>query len=145
MLGLFTKNRKKEEAISIGEFAHQHKNLIIIVADPKDDTIFAAYNDRFASGKLKTSAGKDARIIRDMMANTALFDSNIDRFLMGLTDVLKIRRLSYGVNNFLQYLDGALYNIAMKHRKNAAAEVPKGSIPSPLGTAADVVDPGKLQ
>jgi len=141
MKGFFTKDKKKE-AIAVGEFAHQNKHLIVIVADPKDDTIFVAYNDNFVSGRIRGMEGDKVHIVRDLMTSARLFDSEIDRFLMGLVEVLKIRRLSAGVNNFLQYLDGALYNISRRHREKAASEVPKGSIKSPLGTVADVVDPG---
>lgn len=144
MLGIFSSKKKAaEQSISIGEFAHQHKDLIVIVADPKDDTIFVAYNDRFSSGRLKTSAGSNAHIVAGLMKSANLFDSNIDRFLMGLVDVLKIRHMSFAVNNFIQYLDGALYNISKSHRGKVAADVPEnGAIKSPL-SVADVVDPAK--
>lgn len=128
--------RKKSDSVAVGEFAHQHKDLIIIVADPKDDTIFVAYKDRFASGRIRVPEGKDARVIRDMMKNSRLFDSEIDRFLMSLVDVLKINRLSFGVNNFLQFLDGALYNISQRHRKAAKGGPIEGAIKSPYVKAA---------
>lgn len=141
MKGLFTKNKKEAEAIAVGEFAHQNKHLIVIVADPKDDTIFVAYNDSFVSGRIRGMEGDKVHILRDLMASARLFDSEIDRFLMGLVEVLKIRRLSVGVNNFLQYLDGALYNISRRHREKVLTDVPEGSVKSPL-TVGDVVDPG---
>lgn len=142
MRGLFTKRSKENEAIAVGEFAHQNKHLIVIVADPKDDSIFVAYNDNFVSGRIRGIEGDKVHIVRDLMASARLFDSEIDRFLMGLMEVLKVRRLSAGVNNFLQYLDGALYNISRRHREKVATDVPEGSIKSPL-TVADVVDPGR--
>lgn len=126
------KRDRKAKSIEVGEFAHQHKDLIIIVADPKDDTIFVAYNDRFAAGRIKTEQGTDARIIRDLMRSSRLFDSQIDRFLMGLMDVLKVNRFSRGVNNFLQYIDGALYNISQRHREKFTGTPPAGSVESPL-------------
>lgn len=131
MKNLFSKRDRKAESLAVGEFAHAHKDLIIIVADPADDSIFVAYNDRFTSGRIRTADGKEARIVRDLMSTSKFFDSNIDRFLMGLADVLQVKRLSFGVNNFLQYLDGALYNISMRHRKKQPA-AGEGSLPSPL-------------
>lgn len=126
---LFQKD-KKEESIAVGEFAHQHKNLIVIVADPEDDTIFVAFNDRFASGKIKTTDGKNARVVRDLMRTSDLFSSNIDRFLMSLVEVLRVRHMNAGVNNVLQYLDGALYNISQRHRMAVKGGPARGESPA---------------
>lgn len=128
--------KKKElESIAVGEFAHQHKDLIIIVADPADDTIFVSYNDKFASGKIKTTEGKHAFVLKGLMETSDLFETNIDRFVASLVDVMKIKRMSVGMNNFLQYIDGALYNISNKHRKSAKGGPQDGAVKSPVSMA----------
>lgn len=132
--------RTHEQKVAVGEFAHQNPDLIVIIADPKDDTVFVAYDDRFVSGRMKTEQGTDARILKDLMRSSRLFDSQIDRFLMGLMDVLKVRRMTYGVNNLLQFIDGALYNISQRHREKFTGQPHEGSVESPLN-AADVVGP----
>lgn len=135
----FSRKRNTEQKVAVGEFAHQNPDLIVIVADPKDDTIFVAYNDRFVSGRIRTEQGTDARIIKDLMRTSRLFDSQIDRFLMGLMDVLKVSQMSVGVNNFLQFIDGALYNISQRHREKFTGHPREGSVKSPLN--ADSVGP----
>lgn len=135
----FLKNRSRQN-YEVGEFAHANENLIIIAMDPKDDSIFVAYNNRFVGGRIKNADGKKAHIVKDLLKHS-LFDSTVDGVLMSLMDTFKIRRLTAGVNNVMQFLDGALYKIAQSHRKNTkSAGVPDGAVKSPL-SVTDVVDP----
>lgn len=120
---------KDKKNIQIGEFAHQNKKMIIIVADPKDDTIFVSYNDRMVSGRIRDNKGDNIHILKDLLKHSA-FDSGIDKFLMSIVDVMKINKLSIGVNNFLHFIDGALYNISKRHRENKKKE--DGLIKSPI-------------
>ena len=143
-MGIFKTNQDvRKEALEIREFAHARKNQIVIVADPKDDRIFVGYNDRFVTGRIKTEKGDSAKILQDMMKSSALFDSHIDRFLMGLSNVMRFRKLTHGVNNFLQFLDGALYNISQRHReKTKTSAKEKGLVKSPIQMRRPGSSPG---
>lgn len=136
---LFFRDRTKQR-YEVGEFAHANANLLIIVMDPKDDTIFVAHNNRFVGGKIKAPDGQHAHIVDDVLRSSSAFKKRIDGVLMAIMDTLRIRRLSYGVNNVLQFIDGALFNIAQRHVKKQSVGMPEGTVESPL-SVADVVGP----
>ena len=146
-MNLFNKKVADEKLrLEIGEFAHANKNLLIIIADPKDDTIYVTYKDKFVSGRIKTSEGGRVHLVSDVL-NASVFHKEIDRFLMSIMETLQIRRMTAGLNNFLQFIDGALFNLSMRHRGKSPtaapkSEVEKGAIKSPFFATAEV-DPEK--
>lgn len=129
-------NRRQKQRYEVGEFAHANKNLLVIVADPADDSIFVAYKDQFVGGRIKGKTGDPSGVVKDLLRHTT-FERRVDSFLLGLADSLVLKKLSSGANNFLQFLDGALFNIAQRHRDS----VPKGSILSPI--QPEKVEPGR--
>jgi hypothetical protein len=141
-LRLFKKPESEEKESSvemqIADFAHAHKDLLVIVAFPHDDQIFIGHNDKHVFGRIKTVEGSKAHIVRDLL-RASTFDREIDRFVVALMEAMRVRRMTAAVNNFLQFIDGALYNIARKHRQgriraviDAAKPTDPGAVPSPF-------------
>lgn len=133
----FLKQNRTAQSVAVGEFAHQHSNLLVIVADPADDTVFVAFKDQFVGGRIKDRDGKNIGIIKDML-NASTFESRVDSFLLGLADAIKLRKLTAGANNVLQFLDGALFNIAQRHRQAEGGRVLSTLQPDP-------VEPGRVK
>lgn len=102
---LFFYNRKM---LTVQQFAHKHRSYLVIVCDPKDDTIFVSYKDKHISAKIKSVDGKNHHVVKRVLKHS-YFKTEIDRFLGGLIDALKCS-LPDGIN-FYQFIDGALYNI----------------------------------
>lgn len=125
MLGVF-KNKKME----IGEFAEANRNLLVIVADPKDDTLFVAYNGKFAGGRLKDKSGAKAGAIKEMLSSSTYFQSTMDSLMISLVDLLQLPKLTKGANTFFHFIDGAIFNIAESHRTAQAEK--SGHVKSPL-------------
>lgn len=141
MIPIFRRDQKKQR-YEVGEFAHANSNLLVIVMDPKDDSIFCAYNNRVAGGRIKMPDGKQSHVVRDLLKQSR-FASNIDGTLMSIMDTLQLRRLSWSVNNVLQFIDGALWNISRRHvHKIKEARLPEGTEKSPL-QPEDLVGPRK--
>lgn len=140
MFNPFKKKNNSERNLLVGEFAHAQPDMIIIVADPKDDTIFVAYNNKFVSGRIRSAEGNKIHIVNDVLKQST-FNGGIDKFIMALVDIMKIKKLTSGVNNFLQFIDGSLYNLSQRHRSNVIAKMdtPKpGAIKSPYVAVAKV-------
>lgn len=136
----FLKDRSKQK-YEVGEFAHANSNLLIIVMDPKDDTIFVAHKNRVAGGRIKAPDGSKSFVIQDLLKNSR-FDKTIDGVLMGIMEVLQIKRMQRATNTVMQFLDGALFNIAKRHKfkKSQTEAEAAGAVKSPI-SAADVVGP----
>lgn len=106
--------KRKKQKYEINEFMHRNKNLLIIVADPKDDTVFVGYKDKRTGGKIVSMKGDKPNLVKNVL-KSAGFDRHIDDFLIGLAEAIGVKKLVHA-NNFLQYLDGALFNLAKKSR-----------------------------
>jgi hypothetical protein len=100
--------------MDVQRFAHTHKNYLVIVCDPKDDTIFVSYRDKQVAGMIKSMDGKNHKVIKNLIKHST-FDREIDRFLGGIIDVLKTPLKS--ASDFLKFLDGALFNISQSLKK----------------------------
>lgn len=100
--------------LTIQQFAHQHKNYLVIIADPKDDNIFVSYKDKQVSGKISSADGLHHEVVRRVLAHSS-FNSAIDRFLGGIIDVLKCP-IEWG-SDFYKFIDGALFNISQAFSK----------------------------
>ncbi len=78
----------------LGDFAHENKDLLIIVADPATDLIFVAYQDKLVLGQVKSlEGGKDMGIVKNVLKKSALkgnFDLAMDFFLAAIADRLKL-------------------------------------------------------
>lgn len=104
---------------SIGEFANANSDLLVIVCDPRSDNLFMSYGGVVAMNKIKGVDGKKMTVVKDVLKHS-LFKSRIDTFLGGLIDFMKLDDTLPGVNQFLQWIDGSLFNIAKKLRLNKA-------------------------
>jgi len=104
--------RKKKREKSVGEFLIDNKRLLIIVADPQTDKLIMGYKGKIAVSKIKTHDGKNGHIVRKMLKHSQ-FKNNIDQFLQGLSTAMKLKVLETLENNqFLHWIDGAIYNIS---------------------------------
>ncbi len=108
--------RLKRKMLTIQDFAHMHRKYLVIVADPKDDSIFVSYRDKQITGVIKSADGFHHEIVKKVLKSST-FNSQIDRFLGGVVEILQCS-LENG-NNFYQFLDGALFNISKALRKKA--------------------------
>lgn len=100
---------------------HANKDLLIIVADPKDDSVFVSYNDKHAGGKIASLKGDKPRLVKNILKSSG-FDRHIDDFLISLAEAIGVKKL-VDANNFLQFLDGALFNLAKRSRTKSHKEV----------------------
>lgn len=121
---------KRDEQLSreIPEFMHKHKDLLLIVCDPKTDTIFASYKDSMISGKIKSPTGKNLEVVRNVL-RASRFEDTQDLFFTSLIEVLQLP-VRKG-NQFLMFLDAALFNIAKSLRKRKSGPI-KGAVKSPF-------------
>lgn len=103
------KHDRKTRAVTT--FAHRHRNLLVIVMDPSDDTVFASYKDRQVYNKLKTADGENHRIIKSVLKMSS-FRSRIDYFLTSFVDIMQTPIKHPDVNQLMAWIDGAVYNIA---------------------------------
>lgn len=115
--------------LSIQEFAHHHKNYLVIVCDPKDDTMFMSFRDKNVCGKIKSQDGIDHRVVKNVLKHST-FEREVDRILGGIVDALTVKAdrcreckqvihtPSQWANSFYSFIDGALFNISRALRKN---------------------------
>ena len=103
-------NRKKRLAFTLPEFAHNNKDLLIIVADPKTDLLFVSYHDKTATGRIKDAKSLRPHIVKDMMRMTD-FDDTVMGFLVSIAEILKLKSIKYG-NEILKQVENAIWNIA---------------------------------
>lgn len=128
-------NRDERALFTIQEFAHQNKNLLIIVADPKTDRMFVAHQDRFVNAQIKSPDGKKTHVVRDVVRYSQ-FHKSIDMFITSLVETLKLPLWKGGANQFYQFIDGAIFNIAKSLRKPPKPQEP-GAVPSPFVEARE--------
>lgn len=77
----------------LGDFAHNNRELLIIVADPETDQMFVAYKDKMILGKIKSVEGNAMTVVRDVLRNSKLktdFDRAVDFFVAGMVDLLHL-------------------------------------------------------
>lgn len=122
-------------AHGVPDFAHQNKDLLVIICDPKSDNIFVAYNDALVSGRIKSiKTNKKAFIVRNVL-KFSKFKSEVDGFLGALVETLHLP-VEKG-NDFLQFLDGALYNIS-RNLRSTEKSTPTAAPPSSNSGAVGV-------
>lgn len=118
--------KKFKERLAVDEFAHKHKNLVVIVLDPEDDTLFMAYRDQRVYNKIKTADGQNHHIVKSVM-KAGRFKSNIDFFLVAIIEILKVKLTHPAMQDLIKWVDGATYSISQRlsKLKNEDAMFPK--------------------
>ncbi len=114
-------SRDARNLYTIREFGHVNKNLLIIVADPKTDRIYAMHGDRFVNGRIKDPTGKKSRVVKDVLKYSQ-FHKTIDQYITSLMETLHLPILKG--NHFFKFIDGAIFNIAKSSRKNSGKGIP---------------------
>lgn len=105
----------------LGAFAHENRECLIIVADPKTDYLFVAYKDKMVLGKLKSIDGKEMSVVQGVLRHSIMkskFDAAMGPFIGGLVDVLKLG-LDKG-NQFYAFIADVLF--AFQPKAKAWAE-----------------------
>lgn len=121
-------NKDERQLYTIKEFAHANKNLLIIVCDPDSDRMFVSHKDRFVNGRIKSAKGIKTHVVKDVLKYSR-FHVTIDQFISSLVETLHLPVWKGGANQFFQFIDGAVFNIA----KNLRKHVKKGkAVPSPF-------------
>src|SRR3990167_4059064 len=92
----------------VKDFAHENKKFLIIAADPKTNQVFCGYGDKMVLAELKDKYGQSWPIVRSMLSKTR-FATGIDIFLGWIITALEVP--SYAFKQFLQFIDGAIFNI----------------------------------
>lgn len=105
----------KRKIMDVQRFAHSHKNYLVIVCDPKDDTMFMSYRGKQISSQIKCMDGKNHHVLKNLLKDST-FEREIDRFIGGITDALKAPMKGLH-NTFYSWLDGGLFNIAKALKK----------------------------
>jgi len=109
--------RKKAREKCIGDFMIDNKRLLIIVADPQTDKLMMSYKGKVVVSKIKGADGKQKHIVRKMLKHSQ-FNNNIDQFLQGISDAMRLRIMKNMDNNrFFQWVDGSIYNISKSFKK----------------------------
>ncbi len=121
-------NRDAQLRYTVKEFAHENKNLLIIVCDPKTDMMFVTHRDKFVSGRIKSPTGRKSHVVREVLKYSR-FNVTTDMYITALMETLHLP--IWRANQFYQFIDGAVFNIAKSLRKQPAA---KGEelMPSPI-------------
>lgn len=131
---LLTGHTKAE--LTVGEFAANNPDLVVMVLNPKDDSVFVGFKNKVVYGKIKSAEGKKVRVVKALMYESQFKDS-MDGVLVALVDIFKVGIRMPAFNQVAQVLDGALYNISKSLRKRTAKPAtPKGAVPSPFVDAA---------
>lgn len=100
----------ERKMLNVQEFAHRHKNYLVIVCDPKDDTIFVAYKDKEIAGRIKSADGVEYNVVKNVLKHST-FERTIDQFLGGIIETMKIPITKQQVSDFLKFIDGAIFRI----------------------------------
>lgn len=122
----FLISRDKANMLTIPEFLHANKDLLIIICDPKTDKIIASYRDKHVTGQIKSPLGKKSKVVKDVLKYSR-FNESVDQWLTSIMETLHLP--TWKANSFFQFLDGALYAIAKSLRKKRTNE--RVGTPSP--------------
>ena len=123
MFNLF--KTKEKQRYEVKEFMHANKDLLVIVCDPKDDSVFVSYKDKVAGGKIVSLKGDKPNLVKNVL-KSAGFERHIDDFLISLAEAIGVKKFIHA-NSLMHFIDGALYNISKKSRKqpNKLGQLPK--------------------
>jgi hypothetical protein len=120
--------RAAKRSKTVSEFAHKHKELLVIVLDPVEDTMFLAHRDQQVLTKIKTADGRRHNIVRGVI-KASQFKGNIDYLLAALIDGLQAPLKVPAVNQFIKWVDAAVYRVGLnlKARKEQKLERQKNA------------------
>lgn len=113
--------RSRRFMVSVGDFAHANKHLLIIVADPKDNTLVVAYKDKLCGGIISSEDGSNLEVVKNVLKASKFDKGNaIDRLLTAIALEFEVAVSNKYMQEFLKFIDGALYRItkALKHQKD---------------------------
>lgn len=125
-------DRDNRNLLTIPELGNMHQDMLIIVADPKTDRMFAMYKNQIVNSKIKNVRGAKVSLIKTMLKEST-FENAIDPFMGTVAEQLKAPVDRH--NAFYKFIDAALFNIA-KALSPKAGKTPgpePGAVPSPLG------------
>lgn len=104
------KEKKSKREIAIKDLLHTHlSDKLVIILDPKDDSLYMKYGKQFVLTKLKSADGKSYHVVRNVLRYSR-FANHIDRLIGGLAETMRLS-LKHG-NQFYHWLDGSLFNIS---------------------------------
>ncbi len=121
-------SRDAQLRFTVKEFAHSNPNLLIIVCDPKTDQMFVTHKDKFVTGRIKSPTGKKQHVVREVLKYSR-FNVTTDMYITALMETLHLP--IWRANQFYQFIDGAIFNIAKSLRKSPAGKG-EGMMPSPI-------------
>lgn len=124
-------SKRERLAFTVPEFAHANKKLLIIVADPDTDEMYVSYKDHHVRGTIKSAKGGKSKTVKKLLSESQ-FEEGMDGLVVGVLDAMKVSLKLPSANQFMQVLDGALYNISKSLRKKSAPKPMKGAVPSPF-------------
>lgn len=113
--------RAKKRRLSVSEFAHKHRHLLVIVLDPETDELFMSYRDRQVLNKIKTVDGKNHHIVKRVI-KASQFRHYVDQLITALVEALKTPLNIPEVNLFFKWIDGALFNIGLEVKEKKEEE-----------------------
>ncbi len=108
--------RATRRSLTVSEFAHKHRDFLVIVLDPVENTLYMSYRDKQVLNTIKTADGKTRHIVRDVL-KASQFHRNIDYLITAIIEGLKTPLSNPAVNNFVKWVDGAVYVIAQSLKK----------------------------
>lgn len=106
---------------TVRDFAQRHRDFLVIVLDPKDDSLYASYRGKEVFNVIKAVDGSRQRVVKKVLARST-FKGNIDKLISSVAQAFDLS-LKNG-NLFYHWLDGALHAISqalwLKKRDKAA-------------------------
>lgn len=122
-------SRRQRLAFTVPEFAHAHKDLILIVADPKTDEIYVSYKNHHVRGAIKSVKGGKQKTLKKLLSESQ-FSEGLDGLMVAILDAFKVNLRLPAANQFGQCLDGALFNISKSLRKKPSTHAaPAAALP----------------
>lgn len=106
-LWLWVRGGRRVETVR--DFAQNHRDFVVIVLDPKDDSLYASYRGQEVFNVIKSSDGRKQDIVKSCLSRSR-FRTNIDRLISGLAQSLNLS-VKDG-NQLWHWLDAALHAIS---------------------------------
>lgn len=100
----------KKKMLNVQDFAHANRKLLVIVADPQDDTLFVSYNDKQVTGKIKSIDGLEYNVVKNLLKNST-FERSRERFIGALVDVIKTPITVQQISDFYKFISDAVWKI----------------------------------
>lgn len=126
-------DRDNRNLLTIPEFAAANSDMLIIVADPKSDRLFAMYKDKIINSKIKNVRGAKVSLVKTMLKEST-FENAIDPFLGTVAEQTKIKVDRH--NFFYKFIDAAIFNFAKTLSPKTPGPEP-GAVPSPYRTGPE--------